>query len=116
MQKETRFPFISIIDEVIEHGKFNGYKRIGLLASPITMQSKLYQTSLSTHGFDVVLPNQEHIQLLGESIGQIVSGEYEEGRDYLLYVADLLKDKQVDALLLGCTEIPLVFPKNIHCQ
>ncbi|KKU45008.1 MAG: Aspartate racemase, partial [Microgenomates group bacterium GW2011_GWB1_46_7] len=58
------------------------------------------------------LPENGYIDELGEIIGQIVGGEFKAPKAKLLKIADSLKKKKVEAIVLGCTELPLVFPKN----
>ncbi|MFH0943296.1 MAG: amino acid racemase [Candidatus Beckwithbacteria bacterium] len=112
LAQETKTPFVSIIEEVVKETVKRGYKKVGLLASPTTIFSGVYQTEFIDKGVELVLPENGYIEQLGEIIGQIVGGEFKKPKARLLKIANSLKKKKVEAMVLGCTELPLVFPMN----
>jgi len=112
LQGESSKPFISIIDEVAKIATGNGYSKVGIIASPTTIYSQLYQSTLSQLGILSVLPPDSDIRNLGPIIDSIIAGEHKKTKIQLMKIADKLKTQGIDALILGCTEIPLVFPKN----
>jgi len=112
LEQEAKAPFISIAGEAAQESVRRGYKRVGLLASPTTIFSGVYQTEFLDKNIEVVLPENGYIEELGEIIGQIVGGEFKAPKARLLKIADSLKKKKIEAIVLGCTELPLVFPKN----
>lgn len=112
LEQETETPFISIPEETVKKARERGYKKVGLLASPTTIFSGVYQTEFLDKNIEIVLPENGYIEELGEIIGQIVGGELKQPKSRLLKIADSLKKKNVEAIVLGCTELPLVFPKN----
>ncbi len=112
LEQEAQAPFISIASEAAKEAQNRRYRRVGLLASPTTIFSGVYQTEFLDKQIEVVLPDNGFIEELGEIIGQLVGGEFKAPKARLLKIADSLKKKKVEALILGCTELPLVFPKN----
>lgn len=112
LEQETPAPFVSIAREAAKEAQKRRYRRVGLLASPTTIFSGVYQTEFLAKQIEVVLPDNDYIEELGAIIGQVVGGEFKQPKAKLLKIADTLKKKKVDALILGCTELPLVFPQN----
>lgn len=112
LELETLVPFVSIPEEVSREVKQKEYKRVGLLASPTTIFSGIYQTEFLDKNIEIILPENGYIEELGEIIGQIIAGDFKQTKEKLLKIADSLKKKKVEAIVLGCTELPLVFPKN----
>jgi aspartate racemase len=101
--------FVSMIDAVADDIKAAGYKKIGLLASPFTIQSKLYHDALESRGVVVIQPRPGDIQQLSDVIhGVIANVPPASLRNKLSRIADRLAAQGVDAILLGCTELPLV--------
>jgi aspartate racemase len=112
LKQETSVPFVSISKVVADEVLRRGYKRVGLLASPVTIYSGVYQHSLLKRKVDLVVPEEKDLKLLGKSIKEIVAGVFKPSKERLLKIADKLKKQKAEALILGCTELPLVFPKN----
>jgi len=112
LRKITKINFVSILEEVLAEVKKRGYNRIGLLASPATYDLELYQKEFSGSGIELVLPKKKDIQLLGKIVERIVIGRVNSAERKLKRIADNLKEKKVEAIVLGCTELPIAFPKN----
>lgn len=112
LETETKTPFVSIPEEIAKVSVGKRYSRVGLLASPMTIYSGVYQSVFQSNGINTVLPSLEEIEELGEIIEAVVGGEFKSGKKRLLTISDSLKKKKIDALVLGCTELPLIFPKN----
>lgn len=112
LAQETAVPFVSIPKLVVQEAEERGYERVGILASPMTIYSGVYQTELTQQGIDVVLPTTEQIEELGVIIGDVVAGDFKPVKQKLLRLADALRKKKMEGIILGCTELPLVFPKN----
>ena len=56
--------------------------------------------------------SRKEVDRLGVLIRKIIEGRKNEARGEVVQMATRLKERGVDGLILGCTEIPLVFPKN----
>jgi aspartate racemase len=108
-QKATKIPFISMIDLVVVQSLLLGAKKVGLLASPTTLKTKLYEEPLLAKGIKVVKPSKKDYQLLNNIIRIILSGKSlpnDIKNKYINLVKSFL-DKKVDLIILGCTELPL---------
>ena len=87
-------------------------KRVGLLATSGTLNTKIYESRAEQLkiGIDWIYPDQ-HIQqdsVMAGIYDGVKAGKNDMGKALLLEGARHLKDKGVDAILLACTEIPLV--------
>ncbi len=112
LEEVTEIPFVPIPEEVAREAERKGFKKVGLLASPTTISSGVYQTEFLNKNIEIELPDNGYIEAIGEIIGKVVAGEFKHAEVKLLMIADLLKEKKVEAIVLGCTELPLVFPKD----
>lgn len=104
--------FTSIPEEVAKELVKREMKRVGILASPVTIYSGIYQRELIEKGIASILPELNDIDELGNIILDIVSGNFKPSKKKLLNMADTLKRKKAQAIILGCTELSLVFPRN----
>ena len=88
-----------------------GAKRIGLLATTGTLDSGIYQSRAAETGRDMewVVPEANTQAGVMDGIYKgVKAGNNKLGKELLLAAAQELKSKGVDAILLACTEIPLV--------
>ena len=88
-------------------------KRVGLLATTGTVDQRIYQERAEAlgHGGEIewIVPSAEFQDRVMEGIyGGVKAGDNEHGKRELLAAAEHLKEQGVDAMLLACTEIPLV--------
>ncbi len=113
LQSQTKVPFISIISEVASRVAERGIEVVGLLATPTTISSNLYQDELAKQNINTVLPSKNEIKLLDFIIRNVLSGKttYKEKEKLKLITSSLIK-KGSQGIILGCTELPLIFPKN----
>ena len=66
-----RHPATSLVDATVETIRRQGLRTIGLLASPTTIQTKLYETALARVGTVCLLPTkaeQYEVELLIRSV------------------------------------------------
>ena len=89
-------------------------KIVGLLASDGTVQSKIYQRELQTKGVEVLLPDESDQSFIQSVIAEVKAGKHtEETSEKLLAIGTRLIRAGAQAIILGCTEIPLIFDSRV---
>lgn len=113
LQRKTHVPFIPVVDEVVRAVVSIG-NPVLLLATPTSLRLGLYQLQLSHCGIPYVVPNQNDFR----ELEYIVRGVL-DGSDRMFLMKKLVKlvnryveKENVGGVVLGCTELPLVFPAN----
>ncbi len=109
-----RLPLLSILDAVAEHIQAQaGIRRVGLLATAGTVRAGLFQRRLADAGVDVVLPGEDDQARVMAAIYSVKaspsSAQREQATLSLREVAARLIARGAQGIVLGCTEIPLVF-------
>lgn len=118
IQEHLNIPIINMLTTTAEHIKehFGLQIKVGLLATGGTIQSKVYYDVLKEFGFDIIMPDEQHQGYVMESIygNDGVKAGYTDGncKDNILKAADFLIDKGAEVIILGCTELPLIFPNE----
>lgn len=113
LQEVSNVPFISMIDEVVKTVKKVGLKKVGILATPSTIRSKLYQKALEKQGIVSVQPEIKEFPILERSIRNVVGEKVSKNDSQsLIVLADKLSREGVEGIILGCTELPLIFPSK----
>ena len=109
LQASTSVTFVSVPQLVSEKIKLAKYKRVGLLATPTTLQSTLYDNAISTA--EIIRPNKEMVAFAEECIYAELSGQLSDAqrKKFRIDLNKFKSDNQLDTVILGCTELPLVF-------
>jgi aspartate racemase len=81
-----------------------------LFVTRFTMQGSFYPDVFTKRGIDLVLPNeQEQDYLHDKYMHELVHGVFEpEAVACFQRVIERMKSQGCDAVILGCTEIPLI--------
>lgn len=117
LEKEIPVPIIHIVDSAIEAIYKVGDPRpvVGLLATEATISSGLYvnrgNSIAQAQGKELswLMPTTEEIsEWVMPAISSIKAGNLEVGQALLIKAANALKDRGATAIIMGCTEIPLV--------
>jgi aspartate racemase len=108
--RESPIPWLHIAEVVAEEAARAGYKRLGLLGTRRLMEGPVYPPKLAARGIEHEIPEPQERQGINQIIfDQLVKGAFtDESRLYFARVIDKLKEKGCDAVVLGCTEIPLL--------
>lgn len=111
LQKETTVPFVSMIDEMVNQVKKRGYQKIGLMGTPTTLRTGLYSDAFQKVEIESILPQSKQIEQLEKVIRNVIAGKNSKTDEAILVeIADSLVKKGAEAIILGCTELPIVFP------
>ncbi|MEK6953206.1 MAG: amino acid racemase [Nanoarchaeota archaeon] len=114
IQKNMKMPFISLIDEVARETNDLNIKKVGLLGTPTTLKSNLYQKALAKYKIKAVTPSKNQFSSIESVIRRVISGKQnEKDQQTLQIIAHGLKKEGAQGIILGCTELPLAFPKKI---
>ncbi len=101
-------PFVSMIDSVVKKVR-NQHKTIGLLWSGTTMTSWLYKDPLKEIWVCVIIPEEKNLSKISDTIQKIIWWTYGEvEREFLKSICLSLVDSGAEAIILWCTELPLV--------
>ena len=103
-------PWIHIAEAVAEEARRQGYTRLGVLGTKYLMEGEVYPEALGRLGIEREIPGEADRGRINEIIfKELVNGRFPEAsRLYLNEVTDELKARGCDAVVLGCTEIPLI--------
>ncbi len=108
--KKSPIPWLHIAEEVAAEAKRQNYKCVGVLGTRFLMESPVYPTKLTATGIKYRIPkvkDQEHINEI--ILNELVYGCFSsETRAYFKEIIGRLKNQGCDAVVLGCTEIPLL--------
>jgi aspartate racemase len=113
LQKATKVSFISIVTEVTNEVKKDGRKKIGLMGSFSLINSNIYEKALEKLGIEVLIPDKKELSMLESVARNIIAGNrLQKDIKILLKIVGSLRHRGADGVILGCTELPLIFPQK----
>jgi aspartate racemase len=111
---------IRLLNMIVETGRFlekncPDIARLGALCTNGTIYARVYENEMERVGIKVVYPDKEQQNKLHQAIYNRLYGVKaysnpvtKKARKDILQVAEHLSNKGVQAILLGCTELPIV--------
>jgi aspartate racemase len=109
LQAVTTVPFVSIPHLVAGKLARQNITRVGLLATPNTLSSSLFDDTLVN--VEIIRPSDTLAGHTEELIFKLLANTLssDEQRSFRQQVNVFLKENELEAVILGCTELPLVF-------
>jgi len=110
-------PITHIVDSVAEELKSLNIHSgtIGILGTKATMSLGLYQHYLGDRGWSCITPGTQEMEIYVQpAIDLIKSNNIQAAHDLLINAIEKLIPYGVDAIVLGCTEIPLAVKETLH--
>lgn len=116
LQTKSSVPLVSIVEATKDAAKRLDYRKIGLLGTKFTMQAEFFKKPFIDTGIAVVVPRDDEQLFIAEKISQelehgIVSMETQN--QMLKIVQRMCDEDNIEAIVLGCTELPLIFKDSI---
>lgn len=108
LQKGIGLPLIHGIRCTAELLKREGIRRVGLMATDGTVQSRTFQQQLGALGMDTILPSPEGQKAVMSLIYDQIKAGLPADMAMFHRVRDELRDKGAQVVVLGCTELSLL--------
>jgi aspartate racemase len=110
IESRSPLPWLHIAEVVASEAEKRSYQRLGLMGTQWLVESEVYPQKLSAVGIEYVRPPLEQRREIGRIImSELVRGQFKpEAVAYFQNVIGELKEQGCDAVVLGCTEIPLI--------
>jgi aspartate racemase len=112
IQSKSPLPLISIVEAARNEAETLKVKKAGLIGTKFTMEASFYQDVFSKSGIQIVVPSPENIKIINEKLfSEIELGIFkDETRELMLgIIKNMIHSSNIDSLILGCTEFPIMF-------
>ncbi|HLC70419.1 MAG TPA: amino acid racemase [Candidatus Nanoarchaeia archaeon] len=107
MSEAVSIPFVNIVEETATFVKKRGLTQVGIVATQMTLRSGIYSRAI---GQILLEPSEEQKSLITKIIMTILAGEKnDEAKNNLQNIIFDLRMRGAKAVILGCTELPLLF-------
>lgn len=112
LKKCSPIPLVSIVETACDEAKRRNISKLGLLGTIVTMNGEFFKKPFLKNNIEVITPTDEEKGFVNQKISQelelgIVK---EETLSAFLKIVQRMKDENgIQAIVLGCTELPLLF-------
>ena len=116
--RRAKVPFVNLLDESLRFAKkrIPGMKKAGLVASSGTVKSRLFHKTFEKNGIEIITPEPNEQQKVMDAIFGTsgIKAGFTAGRPRttVVRVARRLIERGAEAVIAGCTEVPLVLKEN----
>lgn len=109
IERVSECEVLSMVDVTMEEVRRQRLRRVGVLGVGVTLKNKLYQQRLEQIGVMWETIPDTLAAKLDESIWALMEGREGDGSNEVAREAiHYLRAKNVDSIILGCTELPLL--------
>jgi aspartate racemase len=108
-------PLLSIVEETCKKAMHMRLKKIGFMGTKFTMEADFYKIPFVGNGMEIVVPGKSDRALIHERLfSEIELGIIKDSTrgELLGIVKKMIETEAIDALILGCTELPLILTKD----
>lgn len=110
IESRSPLPWLHIANVVAEEAARRSFHKLGLTGTRWLVSGDVYSDKLTARGLAYVRPSDEARDEMNRIImGELVYGTFKpESVEYFQGVIEAMKAQGCDAVILGCTEIPLI--------
>lgn len=114
VEPASPLPWLHIAEVVASEAAARGYRRVGITGTRWLVASDVYPEKLAARGLGFVRPSDSEQREMGRLImDELVAGVFSPTTvAYFQGVIRRLQACHCDAVILGCTEIPLIINDN----
>ncbi len=118
LQARSPIPLISIVDACRDEARRRGFEKLGLLGTAPTMEGDFYHRAFAEAGMELVTPSVDDRRYVAGKISEELEFGIlrEDTRVGLASVVRRMRDAEgIQAVVLGCTELPLILNDGVTC-
>ncbi len=110
IEEKTNLKVLHIAQATASAIKEKQLKKVLLLGTKFTMEGTFYKDILNENDIEVIIPNDEDREFIHQVIfTELVRGIVkDESKQKYLSIINSLKEKGIEGVVLGCTEIPML--------
>lgn len=115
LAQRVKTKMVSIVDSTIAYAKTKGYNRLGLFGTLSTMEGDFFQDGFEASGMEIITPMPDERKYIHKVyMEELARGRFlPETKSRLLSISNrMYNEGQIDSLILGGTELPLILKSS----
>jgi len=113
--EKSTIPVISIVEETCKYTKSKELKRVLLIGTLFTMENNFYERAFEKYNIECIVPDDNEKKIIHNIIfPNLENGIIVEEDKFVLkeLCNKIIREKNIDGIILGCTELPLILDEN----
>ena len=117
LRDSIKIPVLSIVEETVRFLKKNDFKKVGIVSTSATIENKLYENAFKENNIAYKTPDDFQQAKMGKFIHNLVTGQQNNrDREELVQIISGFERKDVNCVVLACTDLQLLIPKHPNLQ
>jgi len=113
IRESVTIPVLSIVEETVKFIKQSGFSRVGIVSTSATIENKLYKNAFAEAAIEYATPDDYQQAKMGKFIMNLVTGrQNNRDREEFIKIIGDFEAKDVDCVMLACTDLQLLIPKH----
>jgi aspartate racemase len=115
IQESVKIPILNMIEETAKETqkRIPQIQKVGLLASIGVYETKIYHQHFEKFNIEIISPEEKDKEEVMKAIYAVKAGDLSnEVKGNIIKIAQKLIDKEAEAIIAGCTEIPLILKEG----
>ncbi|MBQ3514620.1 MAG: amino acid racemase [Lachnospiraceae bacterium] len=116
LKEQSTVPLVSIIEATRDEAIRLNKRKIGLLGTIFTMTGDFFKEPFYSSNIEIITPTSEEMEYINFKISsELECGIVKEEtlRDFQKIIERMKKDNEIEAIILGCTELPLLLNDEV---
>lgn len=117
ISERSALPLISIVEATSDECRRKGLKKAGLLGTGFTMNATFFADVFSKYGMEIIMPDDGDKELVNTKLfTEIELGIFKEDTRRMIIgiIEKMVREKNIDSVILGCTELPLILKEQSY--
>jgi aspartate racemase len=111
LTRESPLPLVGMVEAVVAAAEAQRFRKVGLLGTGFTMKADFYPRAFAARGLELITPGEpDQAVIHAKYVGELARGTFrpDTREQFIEIITRMAGDHQLDALVLGGTEIPIL--------
>lgn len=113
IQEHLKAPLINMVKLTVDYLEKEGFKKVAVLGTLSTIKANIYNDFIDKTNIESIEISDQLIEQLNYVIYDVVkANDFDKDiKEFQNLLRDIMQNEKVDAFILACTELPILFEK-----
>lgn len=113
IQEHLKAPLINMVKLTVDYLEKEGFKKVAVLGTLSTIRANIYNDFIDKTNIESIEISDQLIEQLNYVIYDVVkANDFDKDiKEFQNLLRDIMQNEKVDAFILACTELPILFEK-----